>query len=180
MRNFACWRADDAYAIINPDADALPDHVFRAVHTSVPVQIRDRYKGPATVVDPETLLKRFLAPRDHVLVPVVGQSGTGKSHLIRWMRIRLSSTQTREVVFVPKAQTNLRDIVRSLADLLPRSEKEQLLGQLQGSGDGLNGSQAQRTAILNELHTGLQNDAGDPQSGIDGETESYLLEQFPI
>ena len=114
MRNFACWRADDAYAVINPDADALPDHVFRAVHTDTPVQIRERPDRPATVVDSETLLRRFLAPRDHVLVPVVGQSGTGKSHLVRWMRVRLPATTSREVIFVPKAQTNLREIVRAL------------------------------------------------------------------
>ena len=176
FRNFACWRADDAYAIINPDADALPDHVFRAIHTEVPIQLRDRPDRPATVVDPETLLKRFLAPRDHVLVPVVGQSGTGKSHLIRWMSIRLPSTDTREVIFVPKAQTNLRDIVRALAELLPEPEKTQLLGELQGAGDSLHGPEAQRTAVLNELHTALQNDRGDPQSGIEPDMEAYLLE----
>lgn len=176
MRNFACWRADDAYAVINPDADALPDHVFRAVHTDTPVQIRERPDRPATVVDSETLLRRFLAPRDHVLVPVVGQSGTGKSHLVRWMRVRLPATASREVIFVPKAQTNLREIVRALVDRLPEAERAQFTAELQGANESLKGTVAQRTAILNELHTALQNDEGDPQSGIDPEWEKHLLD----
>ena len=176
MRNFACWRADDAYAIINPDVDALPDYVFRAVHTDAPVQIREKPSGPAALTEPQTLLKRFLAPRDHVLVPVIGQSGTGKSHLVRWMRLHLPSTAAREVIFVPKAQTNLRDIVRSLADRLPDDERAQFISELRGAGDVLHTPAAQRTAILNELHTALQNDPGDPHAGHGRDLEAYLLD----
>jgi uncharacterized protein (DUF2267 family) len=128
------------------------------------------------VVDSETLLRRFLAPRDHVLVPVVGESGTGKSHLVRWMRVRLPATATREVIFVPKAQTNLREIVRALVDRLPEAERAQFTAELQGANDSLKGALAQRTAILNELHTALQNDEGDPQSGIDPDWEKHLLD----
>src|SRR5688572_11555098 len=119
MENFACWNPEEAIDIINPDVDAQPDYIFRAIHTSFPIQIRTVNSLDPVIVSMEKLLERFLAPRDIALVPIIGQSGTGKSHLVRWMNLKLAESRDSEIIFVPKAQTNLRDIVKTLIARLP-------------------------------------------------------------
>src|ERR1700692_3155421 len=114
MKRVACWNSEDVYAVINPDADALDDFVFRAIHTDFPVQIGSGRARSARSVSASVFLAAVLEPKDHVIVPVVGDSGTGKSHLVRWLDLQLrGSSDIREVIYVPKAQTNLRDIVHS-------------------------------------------------------------------
>lgn len=176
MRRFACWRADDSFAIINPDADALEDYVFRAVHTDLPVQKSSGRARSARTITGEQLLAEVLGPTDHVIVPVIGQSGTGKSHLIRWLGLQLRRLSTnREVIYVPKAQTNLRDIVYLLVKRLPLSEQDPYLSALDTAGSAVLTTEAQKTAILNNLHLALVNDRGGSQSGIDADLEDYAL-----
>jgi hypothetical protein len=176
MKHFACWEAQDAYTIINPDADALEDHIFRAVHTDFPVHVRSRGAGAVRVITSAEFLAALLEPKDHAIIPVVGQSGTGKSHLIRWLDLQLrSSTHAREVIYVPKAQTNLRDIVHSLVSRLPVGEQESYLSALSASGSASLSREAQRTAILNQIHLALVNDRGGSDSNLDPELENFAL-----
>jgi hypothetical protein len=175
MKNVACWQAAEVYSIVNPDADAVPDHVFRAVHTDMSVLIRSRPDAHGVESSLPGLLKRFNEPLEDVLVPVIGESGAGKSHLIRWLQLQLPQTKTREVIFVPKAQTNLRDIVRALVDRLPLNEQAEFRAELAVTDNALVGKPAQRTALLNQIQLALQNDTADRPSGLDRETEEFLL-----
>jgi hypothetical protein len=176
VKHVLCWKVEEAFAIINPDADALTDHVFRAVHTDVPVRIRSGDSGGVRVVKPEKFLEELLRPKDHALVPVIGHSGTGKSHLIRWLDLRLrDSAETQEVIYVPKAQTNLREIVRSIVKKLPPEDQEGYLNALAVAGGAALSPEAQRTAILNQLHLALVNDTGGADRDLDPEMEEYVL-----
>ncbi len=174
LKNFSCWSQEDVFKVINPDADGLPDHVFAAVHTDSPIALLTPPGVQPTVETSQDFLGKFLERNDHVLVPFVGESGTGKSHLIRWLKVCIPPTEGREVIFVPKAQTNLRDILRQLASRLPKKERIEFEKELRGTGDALEEEIPQRTAVLNELHTALQNDKGDSHS-VNSEMESYLL-----
>jgi hypothetical protein len=177
MKNVACWDAQDAFSIINPDADALEDYVFRAVHTDFAVRVRSGGGGAVRLLTPKELLEEILYPQDHAIVPVIGQSGTGKSHLIRWLDLQLrASSDVREVIYVPKAQTNLRDIVYSLVRRLPESEQSSYLEALSQTGNAHLTPEAQRTAILNQLHVALVNDPGGSDRGIDPELERFALD----
>ena len=67
----------------------------------------------------EDVQKDFLTrtPTNGVLLmPVIGESGTGKSHLVRWIAERTKSDKHRAVVYVPKAKTSLRALIRILLD----------------------------------------------------------------
>lgn len=176
MKNVACWRPDEAYEIIHPDVDAQPDYIFRATHSDFPVLVRSDRNAQPELLEPEEFLRRFLAPSDHVLVPVIGESGSGKSHLIRWMNLRLPETKERALIFVPKAQTNLREIVRMLIGRLPELDRKPYLEALQSAGGAMLNAKAQRTAILGQVHLALVNDAGDRQSSISPDLEHYLLQ----
>jgi hypothetical protein len=176
MKRVACWKSQDAYAVVNPDADALDDFVFRAVHTDFPVQVSSGRAGSVRTVTAADFLASILQPRDHVLVPVVGDSGTGKSHLIRWLDLKLRGfSGVREVIYVPKAQTNLRDIIYSLVRRLPPKDQEPYLIALTTTGSASLTSEAQRTAILNQVHLALVNDQGGSSPSVTPDLEDFAL-----
>jgi hypothetical protein len=176
MKRFACWDKTDVYAIVNPDVDGLDDFVFRAVHTDFPVQISTGRARGARSVSSMEFLTAVLEPKDHVIVPVVGDSGTGKSHLVRWLNLQLrGTTDLREVIYVPKARTNLRDIVRSLVRRLPLDDQQPYLNALSVTGSANLTSDAQRTAILNQIHLALVNDQGGTSKAIDPDLEEHVL-----
>src|SRR5580700_4353143 len=135
MRRVACWDKSDSYTIVNPDADALADSIFRATHTDFPLKLSTGRAGGVRTVTPNEFLAAVLEPKDHVLVPVVGEAGTGKSHLIRWVDLQLRNDRAlREVIYVHKAQTNLRDIIQSLVKRLPEDEREPYSAALNSTG----------------------------------------------
>jgi hypothetical protein len=176
VKRYLCWQPESAFAIINPDADALADPIFRAVHTDLPVRLQSGISGVVKVVTPTEFLAEVLRPQDHLLVPVIGKSGTGKSHLIRWLELKLrAAAGQREVIYVRKAQTNLRDIVISLVERLPLEDQEPYRNALAVAGGASLSPEAQRTAILNQLHLALVNDQGASDPKVDMELEAYAL-----
>ena len=176
MKNFLCWDPNDVREIINPDVDAIPDHIFKAIHTDFVVPARQDRNSPPEFLELNKFKQRFLAPTDTSLVPVIGQSGTGKSHLIRWLKLMIPSNTSREVLFVPKAQTNLRDIVKSLIDRLDPADQEPYLKALVNSGDQLRNVQAQRTAVLNNLQLAIVNKAGENLGSLPSAERDYHAE----
>ncbi len=176
MKNFLCWDPNDVREIINPDVDAIPDHIFKAIHTDFVVPAREDRNSPPEFLELNKFKQRFLAPTDTSLVPVIGQSGTGKSHLIRWLKLMIPSSTSREVLFVPKAQTNLRDIVKSLIDRLDPADQEPYLKALVNSGDQLRNVQAQRTAVLNNLQLAIVNKAGENLGSLPSAERDYHAE----
>jgi hypothetical protein len=174
MKNVVCWRKEDARLIINPDVDAQPDAFFRAVHTDIPIRQQDPERNRTTIVTGDDVLTQFLEEPNFALIPVIGNSGSGKSHLIRWLNLRIKRDDTREILFVPKAKTNLRDIVRDLIDRIPETAQEKYLDMLKGTGTGQLNTEAQRSSVLNNLQTELKNDPGDPQAE-DKELEKFLV-----
>jgi hypothetical protein len=177
MRNFVCWQRDDALAIINPDVDAQSDANFRAVHTDVPIRKQSKDRKATTVISAEEVLEQFLGSPRYALVPIIGFSGSGKSHLVRWMNLRIKRDETKEVLFVQKAKTNLRDIIKALIDRLPQESQDQYLNMVQGTGTTTLTVSAQRTLILNNIQTELENDTSfldlvDPE---EKDKEEYLI-----
>ena len=51
-------------------------------------------------------------PADPLIIPVVGQSGSGKSHLVRWLKASLATADERlHVVHIPKYETSLKRVI---------------------------------------------------------------------
>jgi hypothetical protein len=69
--------------------------------------------------DEERFLADFMnASDDWVFVPVLGWAGAGKSHLVRWLHTRTEATGKRQVLLLPKTDTNLKDIIEKILDLV--------------------------------------------------------------
>ncbi len=86
----------------------MSDSVFLAVHQ--PTALFRRVMGTRPMTEPAKeadLLAWLLSPdvpEGHRVVPIVGRSGTGKSHLIRWLDIHIPR-DGRHVIRIPKSSS---------------------------------------------------------------------------
>lgn len=176
MKNHVCWDRDAALQVINTsgDVDAQPDAIFRAVHTDVPIRYLDSERRNAKTATTQDILRRILKETDFALVPVIGEAGTGKSHLVRWLNLMIKRDRSREVVFVRKSRTNLRDVLLQLIERLPEESQEQYQDRLRETGGGTLTKEAQRVSILNNIQIELTNEIPDP-GAPDYEERKYLL-----
>src|SRR5689334_20473000 len=118
-----CWAPGNARWALPIDAGAMTDAHFQAVH--VPAWIARRPFGVEDdsrdeVVTEEDVLEDMLRGEATMRVAaVMGEVGTGKSHLVRWLRAELRRRQREgrpgyadyHIVYIPKRRTTLRGIV---------------------------------------------------------------------
>jgi hypothetical protein len=115
FRNYICW-SDDAVLSTTPrDAASLGDGHFQAIHHPLRLRRRrleDRSAGrwvtEGEIVD---ALKGRLRPDGYLFIPIVGDSGTGKSHLVRWVKDQTQSLPNWESRYLPKNRTGIRQAI---------------------------------------------------------------------
>lgn len=130
-----CWSQDEVLRIVTPDAEEISDHVFRAVHCPTDLQIADTWNGPRSSQNPERLVERFLEEgRRYVQAVILGESGTGKSHLIQWLRLHLPARAEDMVLVIPKVGTSLRGIVQRIVNRLPEESRGPFEEKLKTAG----------------------------------------------
>ena len=59
-------------------------------------------------------------------MPIIGQSGSGKSHLVRWVKEKTPTTDRRQVIYLAKTRTSLKAVVRALLAEVEGGELAQL------------------------------------------------------
>lgn len=112
-----CWDPRSRREVMNTIALDVKESVFKATHH--PSFLQQEGAAAETFVPiPETeFLNDFLNPdHPHVFNVAVGDPGTGKSHLIRWMH---HETQNRNaapsakwhILIIPRSSSNLTEIV---------------------------------------------------------------------
>lgn len=160
FRGYLCWEPAIVSRTVATEAVSPSDSVFLATHT--PLKIRRRLRIDAagsaeTSIDESRLIKEFLGtpPKEGVLVaPVLGESGSGKSHLVRWAAANIKPGPNRHVIYLPKTHTSLRDVVTGL--LLGRTGGvfDEIRAQMDRLGEGVSQDSLQRR-ILDELAEAL-------------------------
>ncbi len=96
---------------------------FLATHVAVKnIQLTKSYDGKVlkTLTEQEALNKYVLNPKDeHQLILVVGLSGTGKSHLIRWFSTKLERyhSENEVVLFIRRSDNSLKGTIKQLLAL---------------------------------------------------------------
>ncbi|MEU6578176.1 protein DpdH [Streptomyces sp. NPDC046805] len=121
FRGFLCWTPETAAATINTEAVSPSREVFLATHAPLRIR-RSRLDGRAVLsdgplIDEETVRDEFLALKSDtgaLLLPIVGDSGTGKSHLVRWVYENLPDSDRCKVIYLEKAKTSLRAVIDAL------------------------------------------------------------------
>jgi energy-coupling factor transporter ATP-binding protein EcfA2 len=101
---------------------------------------------------PAAFLEDFLRDdRPHVLAAILGNTGSGKSHLVHWMRLNLKERDDRMVLIVRKSGTSLRTIVEMIINALPVADQQGFRDTLNRAGDGTSTRDGQKQQLLNDI-----------------------------
>lgn len=138
MEKFRCWSGETVGQTVFSDIGALAsdaDAVFLAAHTPVVLdhvkgpEVDEKASGEAQVLD--ALLRRVGDDERNTLVAVTGGSGSGKSHVVRWVNAHVDRTDQRfHVLYVPRAVQTIRALLHRIVDGLPGVEGNDLLNRV--------------------------------------------------
>ena len=140
--------------MIPVEAETPPDSVFLATHTSIPIFQRDvvtNVKGTRRTDENALLTAVLEQPADQPILPILGRSGTGKSHLVRWLRAQLPETDTRRVIFVPKHRMSLRGILDLILDRAGNERAAELRQKVAMAVEAISDLQEAKLRLRNEL-----------------------------
>lgn len=123
FKGFQCWAQSEIGGIMHREAAAPSDAVLLATHQPprirrVTVTDAGRY-GTDDVVAQEDVLEAVMSEDDQsLIVPIIGASGSGKSHLVLWMRARLKEEESpnRKIIYLPKGETSLSGVIDRILD----------------------------------------------------------------
>ncbi|MFB8073565.1 protein DpdH [Streptomyces californicus] len=175
----ACWKADEALRIIPVEAESTSDGVFLATHTSIPLVQREHVAsatGSIPATEHDLLRAVHEQPADQPIIPILGKPGTGKSHLVRWLRINLKTTNATRLIFVPKHRMSLRGILDLILEHATGERADELRAKVATAVDAASDEKEARLrlraalAVLVETR-GAQQDGGTPE---DDELRAYL------
>jgi hypothetical protein len=177
--NFVCWRTDRIEQVMETEAlQVADDAVFLATHHPL-TMIRRSWIDATDSIEytEEQFLNDFLKPRDYVFVPVLGEAGTGKSHLIKWLQLNIPKSKNRHVILIPKVGTNLRGVIQLILQRFSGGEFDAYRRQLRDTTEHLNVGQAAQKLLDNLAFEIGPNRTG----GITNltETQSYFADSLP-
>lgn len=153
---YACWDSSSVSRTIKTEAITPSDAVFLATHS--PLRIRRQRRlgdelSDESLISEEQLVREFLdapAQEGFLVAPVLGDSGTGKSHLVRWASATIERTEDRAVIYLPKERTGLRDVIEELLAFGSGPIIDEIRGQISKLGAGIDQEQLEHR-LLNEL-----------------------------
>ncbi|MEG4999392.1 protein DpdH [Microcoleus sp. B4-D4] len=182
---FVCWDVDRVRRVMGVEATQTPDSIFLATHHPIAMYRQELIDAPSRVTySEEQFLKDFLAEQDFAFVPVLGSSGTGKSHLIRWLAANIESTQKRRVLLIPKIGTNLKDIISLILEGMAGASFDEYRQRLNRATSSLTEAQA-REQLLNQLAAavgpngrGDRTKLSDVEDYLVGAVDSFLYDPF--
>ncbi|RUT08308.1 hypothetical protein DSM106972_014760 [Dulcicalothrix desertica PCC 7102] len=187
FENFVCWDLEKVRRVMNVEAIQADNHLFLATHHPIAMYLQDLIEAPSRIeYDEEKFLKDFLAENNFAFVPVLGGSGTGKSHLIRWLAAKIQSTSKRKVLLIPKIGTNLKDIIIRILDGMEGQKFDEYRQRIDRTSNSLTEIQI-RENLLNQLAIAIgpngqhdYNNLNDNQQYIVGEDglETLLYDNF--
>ena len=169
LSRFACWtleRAADAIAI---DATESSDAVFLATHHPAHIRRRPFQQAAGGELCTEEQVRKFVLsePADPLIIPVVGQSGSGKSHLVRWLKASFATADDRlHVVHIPKYETSLKRVIERVITGFDNEDFNEVRERLAGARDGLVEAEAPGK-LLNDLARGFEYWRPQPDDGSD-------------
>ncbi|MFI7073404.1 hypothetical protein [Micromonospora sediminicola] len=137
MKGFRCWTNADVRQTVYSDIGALPseaDAVFLAAHTSMVVSHPRGEELPGDSSDERQVLQALHAhigdPDRNTLIAITGESGAGKSHVVRWVNAHLDPSPRYHVLYVPRAVQTIRELLRRIVAGLPGGGGQDLLERI--------------------------------------------------
>jgi hypothetical protein len=120
----------------------------------------------------EQFLEDFLDPEEsYRFVPILGTTGVGKSHLVRWLDVKIreqaSGDTKRRVLLIEKAGATLREVLRRILalDVAQGEQFDEYREKLEDAGQNLSEKEL-KDRIRYELKVAVEN--YDPEPDSDG------------
>ena len=149
----------DCLECIKPEAENPSDAVFLAVHQEMRFRRESFQTKQAENRSQKQLLNEFLRdePSGRVILPILGESGIGKSHLVRWLKVQLQQRKDRDqrhVILIPKS-SSLKSVLGRILDGLDGPRYEEIREQLKSAREQMDEIGAKQR-IRSELLTAIE------------------------
>lgn len=187
FRGFVCWDENVVSDVINPEAAAPSTEVLLATHQPVPIARLDvseagRLRPLDAFTEQDVLEVVKKRSNDPLIVPVIGPSGSGKSHFVLWLKAQLeleaseAPAASRRLVHVEKGELSLSSVIEKLLMDERGEEFDALLDSVRKASAALDEEQA---ALLfrNALAYAIQELARGGRSA--DEEREYALAALP-
>ena len=187
---YRCWRSERVSQVINKEAVAVDKAAFLATHT--PFSYIKYMHAPQELpnTDEESLLQELIdrgREDQHTFVVLQGVPGSGKSHLIRWLKERYEAQSkiagiSDVILLIERAQCNLRSTLEQIirAGLFDDPSMSNHLKRLEGAASTLSSGGLADT-ILNNLQVAAKEvdlpEADQPSARIKRNIEEFLLDR---
>jgi hypothetical protein len=132
--------------------------------------------GLRTEYDEREFLEDFLKPTDFAFAAVLGEAGTGKSHLIRWLELSIPPSERRRVLLIPKVGTNLKSIIGRILHGMEGQKFDDYRRRLQEGTQAITDAEARERLLTNLAIAVGPSQARDQE--LD-ETRQFLVRRLP-
>lgn len=186
FQNHICWQKDRVFSVMNPDAEHVSDDVFLAVHSDHELSLMEPNPDNRVAsnarwhLDAGEFLKRFLDPnKHHVQAVIQGESGSGKSHFIKWMSLNMPVSENTYVLVIPKAGMSLRRIVELIIEVLPKDRQQTYTQKLKHIGTHFSTREQRRGSLLDSIAQSIKSDPRLHKTEPVSEEEESLITDLP-
>jgi hypothetical protein len=184
-----CWQPERIYQVLNPDAEKIEDPIFLATLSEYDLALVETRPDAGTErrirerIRPAEFLDRFLArEREQVQVAVLGSAGSGKSHFIHWLEVKLRVVERVRrgdllVLSIPKTSITLRGVVERIIGALPQERQRSYREKLDQTGNLALSRPLMRERLIAEIAEAVRS---DPTRDGAGEKEQWLIDELPL
>ena len=123
VKNFVCWHQSAVTSVSAVDVHSLSDWLFNAVHHPLRPQRRELLqaggsRGHQWVTEENVVeaLEQEVGPDGYLLIPIFGNAGTGKTHLVKWVHTQCADQANWYQLYMKKNHTSLRNVIENLID----------------------------------------------------------------
>ena len=183
FEKYVCWDTGRVRQVMNTSAEHASRPVFLAVHSEYPLMVSSPGDGPAVdgrgrTIDPPEFLRAFLSRgNSHMQVAVLGDSGSGKSHFISWMKYSLPESEDRYTIAIPRTGVSLRGVLELIIDALPEAVRQPYLDDLNRSGSQHSSPEDLEERLISEIALAIRGD--DVKGETNRDLEGALIQLLP-
>jgi len=185
FKNQVCWDKEVINSVMDTEALQTKEYYFLATHHPAVMQrvFRGHAEGAREVITEQVFLREFLdSSKKHSHAAIIGSHGSGKSHLVRWIYMKMPQEGNRKVVLIPKLGTNLKDIIARILSGMEGPQFEEYRTRLDKATANLTPEIA-REMLLNQLAIAVGNEGPFSKEKLGDRREKqdrdYLVEYLP-
>jgi len=149
---------------VKTEAETTDESVFLAVHKPMSFERVEIQSGLSEYKKELDLLHHFLLdhPSGTLLMPIIGNSGAGKSHAVKWLEAQLKRHARRNefhIIRIPK-NTSLKEVLNRILKNLTGKKYDKLRTVLGGAQEAISQGQLHiqlESAIRSELESIVDN-----------------------